>query len=90
MLCALLVIGLGWFFRITGMEWIIVCLCIASVLITELINTAIEELCNKIQTEFDKDIGRIKDIAAGAVFLAAVLSTIVGLILFLPKILDLF
>jgi undecaprenol kinase/diacylglycerol kinase (ATP) len=52
----------------------------------ELINTAIEELCNMIHPEQHPLIKKIKDISAGAVLLAATGSVIASLIIFLPKI----
>ena len=50
------------------------------------INTAIEEIANFIHPERHDKIGLIKDIAAGAVFIASVFASIVGLIIYLPKI----
>lgn len=53
-----------------------------AVLIAEIFNTAIEKICDFIQPEFDKRIGFIKDISAGAVILMAVLSVIVGIFVY--------
>lgn len=53
-----------------------------AVLIAEIFNTAIEKICDFIQPEFDKRIGFIKDISAGAVILMAVLSVIVGILVY--------
>ncbi|WP_418124161.1 diacylglycerol kinase family protein [Chryseobacterium sp. PTM-20240506] len=54
------------------------------VLSTEILNTAIERICDIIQPEFDKRIGFIKDISAGAVILMAIVSLIVGILVY-PK-----
>ncbi|KPH14930.1 diacylglycerol kinase family protein [Chryseobacterium sp. ERMR1:04] len=53
-----------------------------AVLTAEIFNTAIEKICDFIQPKFDKRIGFIKDISAGAVILMAVLSVIVGILVY--------
>lgn len=58
---------------------LLVCFC---VLIAEIFNTAIEKICDIIQPEFDKRIGFIKDISAGAVILMAAVSIIVGVLVY--------
>jgi len=62
-------------------EWLFIGLCWTLILITELQNSALEEALNNIHPELNEHIGRSKDMAAGAVLLAAVyaLSTIVAL-----------
>ena len=50
------------------------------------INTAIEEMANFIHPERHNKIGLIKDIAAGAVFIASLFASIIGLIIYLPKV----
>ena len=52
------------------------------VLAAEIFNTAIEKICDIIQPEFDKRIGFIKDISAGAVLLMAILSVVVGILVY--------
>lgn len=81
---ALLVIAAGAYFHLAVLEWVAILVCIAMVLTLEMINSAIERLCNKIEPGLDKDIGWIKDVAAGAVLLAAVLSAVVGAVVFWP------
>ena len=83
---AIIVTGAGFFFNISPSEWIIQILAIGLVMSIEGINTAIEEIANFIHPEHHSKIGLIKDIAAGAVFIAAVFASIVGLIIYLPKI----
>ncbi len=53
---------------------------------TEGLNTAIEKVADYIQPEFDKKIGIIKDVSAGAVMLVSIAATIIGFIIYLPKI----
>ena len=74
----------------TAMEWIFILLCIAMVMSLEMVNTAIERLCNMQQTSFHPQIKIIKDVAAGAVLISAIVAAICGLIIFLPKIILLF
>ena len=71
------------------MEWLVVVLCITVVLTLEMINTAIEKLCDVVQPDYHPQIKIIKDIAAGAVLIAALGSIIIGAIIFVPKIIAL-
>lgn len=76
----------GFYFDISNTEWILQTLTIAMILGAEGLNTAVEKIADYIQPEFDKKIGFIKDIAAGAVMLVSIAATIVGFIIYLPKI----
>ncbi len=80
----------GFIFKISSTEWILQILAIALVMGLEGLNTAVEAIADFIHPEFNKKIGHIKDIAAGSVFIAAVMASIVGLIIYLPKIVLLF
>jgi len=82
---AILVSLLGWWLDITKTEWIFQILAIGLVLVAESLNTAIEKLCDFVQPEYDKRIGFIKDVSAGAVSFAAIAAIIIGLIIYLPK-----
>ena len=81
---ALMVVAAAGYFSITAWQWVAILVCIAAVLTLEMINSAIEKICNKIEPGPDSDIGWIKDVAAGAVLLAAVVSVFVGLLVFWP------
>jgi len=81
------VIFAGIVFRISKIEWITVIFCIALIFSLELINSAIENTADIISKEKNDTIKKIKDLSAAAVLIAAVTSVIVGLIIFLPKIL---
>ncbi len=83
---ALIVTAAGFFFNISYNEWLIQLLAIGLVMSLEGINTAIEEIANFIHPEHHNKIGLIKDIAAGAVFISSVFASIIGLIIYLPKI----
>ncbi|MEI7661504.1 MAG: diacylglycerol kinase family protein [Bacteroidota bacterium] len=77
----------GFILKLTATEWCILTLTIGLVISMEAINTAIEQLVDFISPEYQKQAGIIKDIAAGAVLLAAITAIVTGLILFIPKIL---
>jgi len=81
---------LGFIFNISFIEWMIQLLIIGLVLVAESLNTAIEKIADFIQPKFDDKIGIIKDIAAGAVGFAAIISIIIGCIIYIPKITLLF
>lgn len=76
----------GFCFNISKTEWLIQIVCIGLVMSLEGMNTAVEYLSDFIHPDRHKSIGRIKDIAAGAVFIAAVITTIVALIIYIPKV----
>lgn len=83
---ALIVTAFGFYFQISNTEWILQLLAIGLVMGIEGVNTAIEKICDYIQPNLDPKIGLIKDISAGAVMIVSVLASIVGLIIYLPKI----
>lgn len=83
---AILVTFMGFFFNISNIEWIIQFLAIGLVMSIEGVNTAIEEIANFIHPEHHNKIGVIKDIAAGAVFIASIFASVIGLLIYLPKI----
>ena len=80
------VITLGFLLHVSNSEWLVITVCIAFVMAMEMINTAIEKLCDVVQPEIHPGIKKVKDIAAGAVLLAALGSLIVAAVIFLPKI----
>jgi diacylglycerol kinase len=89
LISAFSVIILGVFFSLTGWEWLFVSSALFLVLLTEAFNTAIEKICNEITLEHKESIKRIKDISAGAVLIAAIFSIVVGLLIFIPKVMTL-
>jgi diacylglycerol kinase len=78
------VLALGIFFGISSMEWLVIFLISALVMGLEAINTAIEYLCDLYSIETDKRIKKIKDIAAGAVLIAAIFAVCIAVVVFLP------
>lgn len=85
-----LTIVAGFYFKINTIEWIFQIMAIGSIFAIEGANTAIEKLCDFIHPDHHERIGFIKDIAAGAVLFSATAAIIVGLIIYLPKIILLF
>ena len=70
------------YLKLSSIDTILILIVSFGVLATEILNTAIEKICDIIQPDFDKRIGFIKDISAGAVTLMAILSVIVGILVY--------
>jgi len=87
-IAAVIVIAAGFILDVSKMEWIILTLCIATVIAAELFNSSIEELTDMVSPEKNEKAGKVKDIAAGAVLVTAIAAAIIGLLIFLPKILE--
>lgn len=75
----------GFYFNISKTEWLFQTMAIGLVLSIEGLNTAVEKIADFIHPNFHDKIGFIKDVAAGAVFFAAVAAIAVGLIIYIPK-----
>jgi diacylglycerol kinase (ATP) len=76
---------IGFLMQITTTEWLFQTLAIGLVMSVEGINTAVEKIADFIHPDFHERIGFIKDIAAGAVFFAALTAVAIGLIIYVPK-----
>ena len=74
----------GFLFGITSSEWLVILLISALVMGLEAINTAIEHICDLYSTEANERIKKIKDLAAGAVLIAALFALCIAVVLFLP------
>ena len=70
------------YFKLNSTDAALILLVCFLVLIAETINTAIEKICDFVEPNFNKKIGLIKDIAAGSVILATLLSIIVGVLVY--------
>ena len=86
----ILVIICGFIFQISITEWLAVLICSALVMSLELVNSAIEDAVNLAMPDIHPLAKASKDVAAGAVLLAAIMSVVIGLIIFIPKIISLF
>ena len=85
---AVFVLTTGYLTGISFTEWVIILLCIGLVMVTELINTALEYLVNMVSPEYNEIAGKVKDIGAAAVLIAAIVSILIGTIILLPKIVN--
>lgn len=85
LLAAILVFFFGIIFNIPKVEWLIVIWCIGLVISLELMNSAIEVVLDFLHKEHHEDIKKAKDIAAGAVLVAALTSAVIGLLIFGPR-----
>lgn len=91
LIVASLVIAMGFVFQFTGVEFCIVLIAIANVIVAEMLNTAIEFALDSIyHNKYSKMVGMAKDISAGAVMFATFISAIIGFILFGKAAFDLF
>ena len=84
-LIAIIVVITGVYVRLSLNEWLICLLLFALVFSLELINTAIENTVDLVTTKKNKKAKIAKDAAAGAVLIAAIFASIIGIIIFLPK-----
>ena len=81
-----LVIFCGFFFQISSSEWIICLLLCSLVMSAELTNTAVETTIDLCMPDIHPKAKLAKDTAAGAVLVVAITAFIIGLIIFLPKV----
>ena len=85
LLSTILVSIAGTIYNISIGEWIAVVIVVGLVITAEILNTAIEEIINYIKPEIHPAAKKIKDLAAAGVFVASITALVVGLIIFLPK-----
>ena len=76
----------GFYFEISATEWMFQVLVFGLVLSIEGLNTAVEKIADFVHPDYHERIGFIKDIAAGAVFFAAMTAITIGAIIYIPKI----
>jgi len=81
---AVLMIIAGFYFKIDRYEWMMQILVFGLVLGIEGLNTAVEKIADFVHPDFHERIGFIKDIAAGAVFFAALTAIAIGCIIYFP------
>ena len=86
LLGVVVITGMGVFFTLTPLEWCLIILCMAMVLVAEGMNTAIEYLTDLASPTFHPLAGKAKDVAAGSVLLAVLICGIVWGIIFVPRI----
>jgi diacylglycerol kinase (ATP) len=79
---AMLVVLAGLYFGISRWEWVAVSGCITLVMVTEIINSALEKICDLITLERNPTIKYIKDISAAAVLLSCIFAVVTGFLVF--------
>jgi diacylglycerol kinase len=77
-------VGLALALHVSRGSWVALVLAIAGVWVAELLNTALEALCDALHPDPHPLVGRCKDVAAGAVLVAAAAATAVGLLVLGP------
>lgn len=87
---SLLVILMGFYFKINTVEWLVILLVLGVILSLELINTALESVVDLVTDKYHPLAKKAKDTVSAAVLVFAVASVIIGLIIFIPKIILLF
>ena len=85
LLAASAAVFLGFYLRNSAAEWLAVLLCFGLVMAAEALNSAIEKLVDLVSPGFNPAAGKIKDVAAGAVLITAIIAAIIGWIVFIPK-----
>ncbi len=86
-ICAVL---LGIYFSISMTEWLVLIFTVNMVLVSEMVNTAIEAMVDLITLEIRQDAKIAKDVSAAMVLVSATMAVVIGLVIFLPKIISLF
>lgn len=84
--CSLIEIIAGFAFNVNGLEWILIISMLEIILAIELLNTAIEATCDAITKEFNPYIKVAKDCGSAATFVIFIVTVILNIIIFLPKI----
>jgi diacylglycerol kinase len=82
---AIAAIGAGYFLKLNLHEWLWITAAICLVLVAELFNTAIEVLVDLVSPDYHPKAGIVKDLASAAVLLTSLLSAIIGVCIFFPK-----
>jgi diacylglycerol kinase (ATP) len=85
----LVVVVVAFVLGVTATEWCLLVFCIGMVWAAELFNTALEALVNLVSPVQHPLAGKVKDLAAGAVLVTAIMAVVVGLIIFGPHLLRL-
>ena len=79
---------LGFVLKVSLSEWLVLILTISMVLCLEIVNTAIERTVDLVTKEYEELAKIAKDVAAAAVLVMSMFSVIIGIIIFLPKLIN--
>ncbi len=83
---AIAAICFGAWLHISAIEWVCILLCVGAVLSLEMMNSALEKLCDIVKEDYHPAIKIIKDVAAASVLWASLISIAVACCIYLPKI----
>ena len=89
-IATVLAIILGLTFKISHMEWAVLCIALGVVLASELINTAIEAAVDLITLEINPLAKIAKDCGSAATFVFSMIAAVIGIIIFIPRIMHVF
>ncbi len=87
---ALVVVVVAFVLEVTATEWCLLIFCIGVVWAAEIFNTALEALVNLVSPVQHPLAGKVKDLAAGAVLVTAIMAVVVGLLIFGPHLVRVF
>jgi len=86
LLAGITILLAGLWFSISYFEFLILLLTIAFVMMAEIVNTVIEYILDIIHPDYHQKIKIVKDATAGVVLFASIVALIIGLFIFIPKI----
>lgn len=86
LIAAVCAFGLGFFFRVSRNEWILLLLLIGAVLALELLNSVLERMVDTFKPRLHPMVGEMKDLMAATVFVISLIAFIVGVLIFFPYI----
>lgn len=89
-IATIFVILLGLFLNLSRVEWFVILILIGIIIALEMVNTSLEELANITRDKLNLNYEatkRARDVSAGAVLVFSIIAAIIGIIIFLPKIL---
>ena len=86
---SIVVVATGIMFHVSTLEWLVLVFAIGFVLATEAINTAIENIADFVSPEKNQAIKKIKDLSASGVLISSLAAVVIGLIIFIPKVIEL-
>lgn len=89
LVAAIAAVSLGFFLHLSSIEWCVLVFAVVLVFAAEGFNTAIEKLTDHLFQEYNETARIAKDVSAGAVLICAIAALVAGLIIFLPKIVNL-
>lgn len=86
---SIIILFAGYFFNLSEYEWIAILFAIGFVISMEIVNSSIENIADFISPAKHESIKKIKDLGAASVLISAIIAASIGLIIFIPKIVEL-